>query len=148
MFRWKPACLALLASATLLSPAVSVGGGLATEAPAASAGEFDRPVPVLRRLVRASGKARRPNDFCIVDYSGEDGPFAWVYWRQANRLILWEPQVEPVADLTLSRRKLDLRKDVVESRDAVGGSSYIVTRDWLHETLRDCETRGRKVRLN
>ena len=53
--------------------------------------EYPRPERTLQQLVADRG--RRPsNHFCVVAYAAPDGEHhAWVHWREANALILWEP---------------------------------------------------------
>lgn len=56
----------------------------------------------------------------------------WVYWLEGNELILFEPYEEgsPHQELIFSRRRLNLKKDVVETPDEVGTSTYLVDRAW------------------
>ena len=109
---------------------------------------FSNPRAVLRKLVALKGKARR-NSFCVIGYQYPDGEkSAWVYWREGKAIILWEPTVNEIDDLTLSRRYLRLTKDVVENESQVQGSTYLVTRQWVNSLLRDCQTRGEKFTVS
>jgi hypothetical protein len=86
-------------------------------------------------------KARR-NNFCILGVEDDGVRVAWIVWKQANRIILWEGQ-----DLRAinSRRDLDLQKDVVASESQLHGSTYRVTRDWVREIETDCRNRGLQI---
>lgn len=100
--------------------------------------ELGDPVPSLRALV---GAKRGPQHFCVVAYRDQDGPphaWAWVHWSEARKIILWEGG----DTLIHSRRDLDLDRDVVPTLDDVHGSTYLITRAWLEETLADCAKHG------
>jgi hypothetical protein len=105
--------------------------------------EFSQPVQALQVL--AASRGREPlNHFCIVGYNESSDRYAWVYWREGNALILWEPNVnDPMyPSLSWSRRYLHLNKDVVNSMAEVGTSTYLVTRAWVNKVLRDCRKMG------
>ena len=110
--------------------------------------EFSNPRAVLRKLIARKGKARH-NSFCVIGYQYADGSkSAWVYWHEGKAIILWEPTVNEIDDLTLSRRYLRLTNDVVENESQVQGSTYLVTRQWVDSLLRDCQTRGEKFTVS
>lgn len=111
-----------------------------------------------RSPVRLDG-GRRFQHFCVVGYrpatvakpagaarstaQTNEVEFAWVYWRERNALILWEPTThfedsEPI----YSRRVIDLEQDVVATEEEVGGSTYLVTRRWVDGVLSDCSRYG------
>jgi hypothetical protein len=85
--------------------------------------------------------------FCIVKFIEEEKEspwrYAWVYWQEGNKLILWEGE----DDLTLSRRQLDLKEDTVATDEEVGYSTYLVTEDWVRATIKECDERGSKYVL-
>lgn len=100
-------------------------------------------------------KRKGHHDFCVVGYIHTDNTkTAWVIWKQAGKLILWEPGVATpgvatpdVAALTQSRRVLDLKHDVVNTDDDVHGSTYLVTKAWVKQIHDDCSRAGVKVSL-
>lgn len=102
---------------------------------------FGDPTPALRVFLdkRPEVPLGRPQHFCIVEGAGTT---AWVRWTEGNMLILWEPGDE--YQIARSRRKLDLGKDVVATEAEIGGSTYLVTRQWVDQIQRDCESRGAK----
>ncbi|MGO4715377.1 hypothetical protein [Bradyrhizobium sp. 2TAF24] len=92
------------------------------------------------RYVRTSGRAQRHNRICILGEQAADGSrSAWVIWRRAHRIVLWEPGTN---DLASSRRILDLRKDVVASDRDLRGSTYRVTRPWVEQLVARCAHSG------
>lgn len=83
--------------------------------------------------------------FCVIGYERGGQKTAWVYWREGQRLVLWEPagpDFESKDTLTRSRRDLNLRRDVVATKREVGSSSYRIDRPWLNGLLADCRRRG------
>ena len=52
-----------------------------------------------------------------------------------------------IYELVWSRRFLDLKTDVVPTQDDIGGSSFLVTRQWAQEKIADCKQNGIKVVL-
>lgn len=85
------------------------------------------------------------NDFCIVGYSAADrSRYAWVIWRQGQKIILWDAGD---ADLDLSRRQIDMKKDVVGSDRELQGSTYLVTRAWVDDLIAACNRDGAQVHL-
>ena len=65
----------------------------------------------------------------------------WVFWPEKNILILFEPRIETTepVELFLSRRKLDLIKDVVPTEADLQGSTYLITAQWKDEKLKKCK---------
>lgn len=104
----------------------------------------------LARTPRLGGPAaarRRTNRFCVVGYrdvgvSGSDR--AWVHWIDAKALVLWEPTADPErpSPLAASRRFVDLTRDVVPFERDVAASTFRVTRQWVQQTLHDCDRHG------
>jgi hypothetical protein len=104
--------------------------------------EFVQPREALRRLAVAKHATGR-NDFCVFARLPPNGRIAaWVHWRQHHELILWQPGGDGVDKLADAVRVLDLTRDVVATRKDVAGSSYLVTRAWVDDTLRTCRRMG------
>ncbi len=103
--------------------------------------DFQAPQKALEYLVHQQGK-QELNHFCVIGYQlAADNQPACAYWEENNALILWAPMRGP-AVLSLSRRFLDLDKDVVESDADVNGSTYVVSRRWANTVIDDCKKRG------
>jgi hypothetical protein len=84
------------------------------------------------------------NDFCVVGYlTSDDLKSAWVIWQQKRKIILWEGQ----NDLDLSRRRLDLKSDVVPTENDLHGSTYLVTKAWVKKITDACERSGTQVHV-
>lgn len=106
--------------------------------------DFSRYRQVLRPLAEKY-RAGKPNDFCIVGYKvPSESKIAWVIWKQRNELILWEAGE---SDVAMSRRRLNLKKDVVGSDADVGGSTYLVTKAWVDRVIADCAANGTQLHL-
>lgn len=107
---------------------------------------FDDARPALERLVRSlKPEPQGAQHFCVVAYAAEGG-YAWVHWRERNRLIFWQGAVagaNPDDSIVGSARNLDLAKDVVSHQEDVAGSTYLVTRGWVKDRLADCRKRGK-----
>lgn len=84
------------------------------------------------------------NHVCVVGFNHGGDPVAWVLWREGQKAILWEAGEN---DLSLSRRQLDLRTDIVESEADKQGSTYRETRDWLAALEAECRTRGQQFTI-
>ena len=97
-------------------------------------------------------RSHRVQHFCVVGYQSADtsDKRAWVYWTEGHEIILWsgasDPQSAPTA-LVYSRRILDLKKDVVPTEADIKGSTYLVTRTWVHDVISVCRTRGVKYQI-
>ena len=112
-----------------------------------------KPVPVALEAFLVKQKAAPgPHSLCVVGYfekksaASPSTKIAWVHWRGGNRLTRWEPAAkgfESKDTLIRSRRSLDLTKDVAESAEAVGGSTYLVSRNWVDAINKDCKQRGK-----
>jgi hypothetical protein len=112
-----------------------------------------KPVPVALEAFLVKQKAAiGPHSLCVIGYiekrSAASPPtkIAWVHWREGNRLTLWEPAAkgfESKETLIRSRRDLDLTKDIAESAEAVGSSTYLVSRNWFDAINKDCNKRGK-----
>ncbi len=77
----------------------------------------------------------------VVDSAGQYFS-AWVFYPKRNMLILFEPYIDgifPAKELVLSRRKLDLVKDVVPTIADLHGSTYLITEEWKNERLKACK---------
>ena len=99
---------------------------------------------VIRRFIRRH-HPEKAHDFCVVGYVAGDGSkLAWVLWRQGRQIILWEGGD---AGLEMSRRKLDLRTDVVKSESEINGSTYLVTKAWVDDLSASCDRSGTKLHL-
>lgn len=78
-----------------------------------------------------------------IKKTGKDG-FAWVYWKEKRQLILWEPFNTKQWKLSLSRRVLNLDKDVLPAAEDIKGSTYLVDEDWACRTIGDCMKNGKE----
>jgi hypothetical protein len=111
------------------------------------------PVPVALEAFLVKQKAAiGPHSLCVIGYvekrsaASPTTKIAWVHWREGNRLTLWEPAAkgfESKDTLIRSRRDLDLTKDIAESAEAVGSSTYLVSRNWFDAINKDCKKRGK-----
>lgn len=113
--------------------------------------DYARLVPALKQVVAAKARNRR-NTFYVsrVYYFGNGANNAMVYWKEGRALILWEPHssgTDRQYELVRSRRFLSLDKDVVPTLTDVGGSNYLVTREWARQVVRDCVRDGEKFVL-
>jgi len=98
---------------------------------------------VLARLIAVRGKADEPNTFCVLGQKFPNGDQqAYVYWKEGNAIILWEPVSAGIADLASSRRYWRLDTDVVNDDADVSGSTYIVTQEWVDELITECRNDG------
>ena len=114
--------------------------------------EYAQLPEALRELVREDGKAGTNTFYaCRVEQFSNGYHHAWVYWKEGNSIILVEPDhgaYDRKYLLVWSRRYLHLEKDVVPTLDDVGGSSYLVTREWARNTIRDCVRQGDEFTVN
>lgn len=106
--------------------------------------EFAEYRGVIEPLVKAPNK-HKINNFCILGVTvGDGGRQAWVWWKEESQLILWE---DGESDLTLSRRVINLKKDVVETDRDLRGSTYKVTKSWLSLFKGYCKKEGVGLQL-
>jgi hypothetical protein len=99
---------------------------------------------VVGRYLRLHGNLK-PAKACVIGVTVDGrNDSAWVIWQGGGRLILWEGE----DDLDRSRRNLSLHEDVVADDDAVGGSTYLVSRPWVVALESLCIRSGRYVTLN
>ena len=99
----------------------------------------------------------RTNHICVV--AEVSPPTAWsratpappaeqalghVYWREAHRLITWDPSEDAVGPSSVRPgNDLDLTKDVRATQAEVGSSTYLVTRSWVKNIVDQCAAHRR-----
>jgi hypothetical protein len=134
--------------AALIAGASLGVGGAAQPVPLDEIPEFRNPEAALVALLDQRG-ASGTHEFCVVAFREGKEERAWVWWKQGNALILWEPETGPDAALALvhSRRFLDLEKDVVATDEEIAGSTYRVSHPWVTSLLRNCEMHGKSFRI-
>jgi hypothetical protein len=99
---------------------------------------------VVTDYVRHRG-GRRPGEVCVIGLVDESGwKQAWVIWPKGRQIILWEGN-EP--DLSMTRGRIRIPKDVVKDESEVRGSTYLVTQAWVDGLTAACDERGRKLRI-
>jgi hypothetical protein len=104
---------------------------------------FEKPEELLTQLAAKKGGKAEVNHFCVLGYRDKSGyTFGWVYWQEGSALIVWDPSALPHPPLWLSRRYLDLRRDVVATEDQIRGSTYLVTQGWVEGVKSDCSKIG------
>ncbi len=100
-----------------------------------------------KEVVTAFARKHRPraeNTFCVLGFrTGDNMKAAWVVWQQGNRIILWEG-----GELDSSRRKIDLKSDVVATEEALHGSTYLVTQAWVADIKSACDRSGVRVQVH
>lgn len=99
------------------------------------------------QVVTRFAHQRRPggeNDFCEVGLTASDGSKSvWVIWDQGRQMLLWEGQPA----LSMSRRIIRLKSDVVPKEEDLHGSTYRVTKAWVEEITATCDRSGVKIRV-
>jgi hypothetical protein len=81
---------------------------------------------------------------CVVGQKidGQKDEMAYVIWRRGDKFILWQAGDD---NLNHSNRLLSLRDDVVATDEAVGTSTYLVSRPWVAMIERKCARYGHYV---
>lgn len=142
----------------LISVALWIVGVLAVQAPAwaqdagdsifptASAEFFGDATPALATLLRQRGvPVAAKHHFCVVGYQSADGSRrAWVLWREARRILLWEGTTDAASApdaLAHSRRQIDLRRHVAKPGSAPLGTGQ-VSPAWVDKLDDDCKAAG------
>ncbi|WLI87644.1 hypothetical protein Q4S45_12925 [Massilia sp. R2A-15] len=101
-----------------------------------------------KSVVRKYIQKQRPHaaeDVCVLGLIADDrSKFAWVLWEQGGELILYE---DGETDLSLSRRRLNLKKDVVASESDLRGSTYLITKDRLEQIRNACHQHGAQLHI-
>ncbi len=108
--------------------------------------------PALNKYLDAQPPLKQERQhFCIVGYdNGQNVKQAYVYWREGQKLILWEGTRLPeyaAESIVNSRSQLDLTKDVVKSEADIAGSTYLVTEAWVASIKNDCKKKGAKYSI-
>ncbi len=111
----------------------------------------------LQRMVDTEGHSRT-NHICVVAEvsrpprgPGDAGPPAeqtlgHVYWREAHRLITWDPSEGAVGPSSVRPgNDLDLTKDVRTTQAEVGSSTYLVTRSWVKKIVDQYAAHGARI---
>ncbi len=116
-----------------------------------------QPVPdALSAYLKAQKAAAGKHQFCVIGYAlpqaaGPELKIAWVHWAQGKRLVYWEQSAPDVASretLLLSRRNLNLKKDVAPKGQSAQGSTYLVQSQWVDALLADCKRRGKNYLIH
>lgn len=114
----------------------------------------DAHLPGIRLLLEGFAKAKSPNNidyFYITPVSRDEGPiFAYAYWLSGNSIIILQlpltgTPTQADFDWYDGKARIDLAKDVVPTRDDVGGSTYLVDTGWVEKIIRDALNSGTKV---
>jgi hypothetical protein len=95
---------------------------------------------VLRDFMSHNAPGTEAN-FCIVGFAhDQDWQQAWVLWAQGDRILDWGGEPKMVAP-----RETNLKTDVVASKEQIGGSTYLVTQEWVNRLREACACFGRTV---
>lgn len=90
-------------------------------------------------------QTQKSTQVCVLGKTVADSSkLAWVIWQAGQEMILYE---QGETDLTLSRRKLNLKKDVVENDAALQGSTYLVTHEWVAQLGKECQQYGTTLHI-
>lgn len=108
------------------------------------ANEFSDYKSVVRKYIQKQ-KRHAASDVCVLGLVADDrSKFAWVLWEQGGELILYE---DGETDLSRSRRRLNLKKDVVANESDLHGSTYLITKDWLEKIRTACRQHGAQLHI-
>ena len=103
-------------------------------------------LPSREAVARYVASAPGEQHVCVVPYGRGQGvkrPYAWVYWEDRQRLVLWERTDGSELDSVVhARRALDLATQVAATEDGVGHDGHVVARAWVDDVLRDCKQLG------
>lgn len=120
------------------------------------AASYNPVIPALKSYLVEQDATKGKHHLCVIGYvepiSGGVGKnnIAWVFWREGNRLTLWEPAgegFEPKDSLKHSRRDLDIAKDVTAKTEEVGSSTYKESIAWVEDVKNDCQKRGKSYEI-
>lgn len=119
---------------------------------APSSSEFFGPLaPAAKRLVLAEEKNRSRQHFCAIGYKYPEGAITvWVHWKEGQRLLLWRGDSDHEMrekGLVDTNRDLKLRRDTIERKEELNGSTFMETRAWWEAVAVDCAAHGEKVTL-
>lgn len=124
----------LLCAATLLAQS-------SQSTPIHSHPNFPSIVATLKELVAREGKVRR-NTFFIADVRREGGrEYSYACWKEDKFIIILHLPLEKESasyEWLYGKARVDLEKDVVPTREDIGGSSFLVDRAWVNKTLKEC----------
>jgi len=110
--------------------------------------DYSEPMPALRELVREKARGRR-NTFYIskVQTFSNGYDHAWVYWKEGNALILWEPFLtgtDREHELVWSSRYLRFGKEIVPPERYYEGSDFLTWMKDGREIADECVRDGVK----
>ena len=142
---WISVALRLTVALAVGAPACAQDPGDVTF-PTASAEFFGDATPALEVLLRQRGApSAAKQHFCVVGYQSADGSRrAWVLWREAKRILLWEGATDAASArhaLAQSRRQIDLRRQVAKPGSAPLGTGQ-VSPAWIDKVNADCKVAG------
>jgi hypothetical protein len=89
---------------------------------------YSKPVIPLRELVKEKSDTKTNTFYLSNIFQPEFGStYVWVYWKEKDALILWEPRDhEAKYDLVWSRRYLRFGKEIVSREQYVEGTNYML----------------------
>lgn len=98
-------------------------------------------VATLKELAAREGRTRR-NTFFIADVWREDGrDYSYAYWKEDKSIIILQLPLEKESasyDWLYGKARVDLETDVVPTQEDIGGSSFLVDREWVNKILKEC----------
>ncbi|MFI8615749.1 hypothetical protein ACIGHN_09620 [Acidovorax sp. NPDC077693] len=108
--------------------------------------------------VHGSRYAQRTNRFCFVkqpprnDVEGDTASL-WMIWHEGGEILDSAGSIGPGDDAALRGRSEALAKsvhlatDVVESKEQIAGSTFLIDRAWVDSIINACKTKGRTVSI-
>lgn len=103
-------------------------------------------LPGIRSFLDGFAKSESKHDvsyfFVTPPISKEGRAYAYAYWMNDNSIIILDLPVERMdPPYNYSRysgkARIDLATDVVPTSDDIGGSTYLVSADWVQNILRN-----------
>jgi hypothetical protein len=85
-------------------------------------------------------QTQKTTQVCLLGKTASDSSkMAWLIWEAGQEIVLYD---QGETNLKHSRRKLNLKNDVVETEAELNGSTYLVTRAWVTQLQLQCQQYG------
>lgn len=114
--------------------------------------EYQRVLAALQDYVTRYGKAKTNTIYISLIYRENGVEWVSIYLKEDRSLMQFFLPLtygdEAISYDSFNSHRLDLNKDVVATDKDIAGSSFLVTKEWARETIRDCMLNGDKFVLH
>jgi hypothetical protein len=110
---------------------------------------YPEKIPTLKGFVARYAK-QRINTFYIAQTKDDEGKeYLYAYWKEDRSILLLEHfnflGKNTDFEWLYNKARVDLRRDVVPTKEDIHGSTFLVDRPWVNRIINACTKKGKKL---